>query len=1349
MKKYILGLVVLLAFGGLFMASTAVAQTVPPVVISEFSPVSGGEWVELSNTTSSPIDLNVDGYKLVDSANHVKPLLGVIPANGLLVFGYLEWLNNTGDVLTLLVGDANTPVMSVSYGDQNPGGQTLHTDSIPTSFESVVVNGNVLNIATPSRGWFNDISGGSPTWETIISQFCNPELGPCTASVIASNITSATNPSAISDLYFEKQGLGKILFSKPVNMTDQVIVSKLQSLGTAMDMSDRHIEFDSVTANAMDASGATLYIYGLPFPDGTTPSILVDGIPATDSDIGTVSYLYGTLTFTAKHFTQFDVELGVYVNADGLCGGMGPCYSTIQAGVDAVPVGGTVNVAPGTYNESVTIFKAMTLSGAGSDTTTISGSGMSVITINSDDVSIKGFTITNGSTSGMGIYSAEHSNLTITSNLLTNIGNSDDDVLGRGIVIVSSSSAINDINISNNQINYITSGMRTTSTSVSASGISIGWSAGTGDITGLVIDGNVISNINANTSPWNDPGTKGQGANGILINHTNGKGVNTGRTVAPQITNNTISNLEGLWVHGIGLEGNTPDAVLSNNIITGLTDHKTPSDAFAVFFEDNDGKTTVSIDGQTLGSTSSVMVDASWAGLGGNPVVSSESSSFIYGVNAFSTVQEAINAVAVDGKVNIASGTYNESLLINKSLALVGLGTTKPVVTGLAPTNYIVKIDSTANALLDNLEINGTGSTRGDNALDYGVWVNNSGTESLPVELRNLVVKNIWNTGGNGVEVDASSIGGSYAKLHDNIISGFDKRGVRFIKSDGVLYNNEIIGEAVDGVNRVQNLINLWGGSTVEIYGNKLHNALTTGTTPTWDSVGILVTAYDNNLSSQANIHNNEIYSGDSGVIIGSVYATTDTSSATITDNNFHNLKQAINFEKETISAVVHENQFTSVDMALNAEVSAGPLDNPPATDAEKNWWGTSTESEITALVHAGVDFSPYYVNAGMTTLSDGVATDATYTSTTEGEADMPEGATEIVLTDTTVLDLSNSTISIVSTDVTVGGNTVTLTQAVTLQSGVDGTPVVLTNSGLANVSASIPDGTKIQGPAGWNGTITPPVSGTPTGSTPAGFSVGSTVISVGSEDGTLVFDSPVTLLLSGVTGTVGYRPAGSTVWQTISNACGGDYTTPTAPAAPGECSISNGTDTKIVTFHFTTFGSLNTVSSGGGSTGGSTGGGGGGIVGLVGNFTYAPQLINTPVVVNAPAQTPTTGQVLGVAIFNFNMNLRLGTKNDDVRELQTRLTDEGVYTGPITGYFGALTLKAVRAYQEKTGLPQTGFFGPMTRTKLNDGEPSGSVLGVSTSSQAERNAMIESIRLQIQELIRQIAELQASGVTQ
>jgi hypothetical protein len=71
---------------------------------------------------------------------------------------------------------------------------------------------------------------------------------------------------------------------------------------------------------------------------------------------------------------------------------------------------------------------------------------------------------------------------------------------------------------------------------------------------------------------------------------------------------------------------------------------------------------------------------------------------------------------------------------------------------------------------------------------------------------------------------------------------------------------------------------------------------------------------------------------------------------------------------------------------------------------------------------------------------------------------------------------------------------------------------------------------------------------------------------------------------------------------------------------------------------------------------------------------------------------------------YNWQNPLYVGMKNnEDVKALQNALLLEKVYTGPVTGNFGPLTLAATRAFQEKYGItPVTGFVGELTRSKLN-----------------------------------------------
>lgn len=76
---------------------------------------------------------------------------------------------------------------------------------------------------------------------------------------------------------------------------------------------------------------------------------------------------------------------------------------------------------------------------------------------------------------------------------------------------------------------------------------------------------------------------------------------------------------------------------------------------------------------------------------------------------------------------------------------------------------------------------------------------------------------------------------------------------------------------------------------------------------------------------------------------------------------------------------------------------------------------------------------------------------------------------------------------------------------------------------------------------------------------------------------------------------------------------------------------------------------------------------------------------------------------VLPTSAAEFNSNLKFGSKGAEVTKLQEFLTEQGVYSGPITGNFFSLTLKAVKAFQLREEItPVSGFFGTLTRTRAN-----------------------------------------------
>jgi len=149
--------------------------------------------------------------------------------------------------------------------------------------------------------------------------------------------------------------------------------------------------------------------------------------------------------------------------------------------------------------------------------------------------------------------------------------------------------------------------------------------------------------------------------------------------------------------------------------------------------------------------------------------------------------------------------------------------------------------------------------------------------------------------------------------------------------------------------------------------------------------------------------------------------------------------------------------------------------------------------------------------------------------------------------------------------------------------------------------------------------------------------------------------------------------------------------------------------------------------------------GGGGGIFRSSGNVITAPSVFTVAPVVEEVAEE-LVGEVLGVATFRFNINMTVGSKGNDVTELQARLADEGVYTGPVTGFFGPLTRAAVISYQQAHNItPAVGYVGPITRGVLNEG-----VSNAAAASSALSPVQRSAVQAQIDDLLALIKGLMA-----
>jgi hypothetical protein len=97
----------------------------------------------------------------------------------------------------------------------------------------------------------------------------------------------------------------------------------------------------------------------------------------------------------------------------------------------------------------------------------------------------------------------------------------------------------------------------------------------------------------------------------------------------------------------------------------------------------------------------------------------------------------------------------------------------------------------------------------------------------------------------------------------------------------------------------------------------------------------------------------------------------------------------------------------------------------------------------------------------------------------------------------------------------------------------------------------------------------------------------------------------------------------------------------------------------------------------------------------VVTSSTTTPTITATVQPIKLATVTANTG-------FVFTKYLQIGSSGAEVTALQNALTAAGSYSGPVTGYFGALTMRAVQIYQTAHGVAAVGVVGPATRAVLN-----------------------------------------------
>ena len=118
----------------------------------------------------------------------------------------------------------------------------------------------------------------------------------------------------------------------------------------------------------------------------------------------------------------------------------------------------------------------------------------------------------------------------------------------------------------------------------------------------------------------------------------------------------------------------------------------------------------------------------------------------------------------------------------------------------------------------------------------------------------------------------------------------------------------------------------------------------------------------------------------------------------------------------------------------------------------------------------------------------------------------------------------------------------------------------------------------------------------------------------------------------------------------------------------------------------------------------------------------------------------------------SLDRDLQYGSMGEDVKELQEFLTDQGHYSGPITGNFYSLTRRALISYQSANTIsPAAGYFGPKTRAKVNaalnlqlSASNEQAVVETGTVSAPTKSDAITSLQNQLNALLAQLQELKS-----
>jgi hypothetical protein len=374
-----------------------------------------------------------------------------------------------------------------------------------------------------------------------------------------------------------------------------------------------------------------------------------------------------------------------------------------------------------------------------------------------------------------------------------------------------------------------------------------------------------------------------------------------------------------------------------------------------------------------------------------------------WGYDAFATIQNGINGVAAGGSVNVAAGTYDESLDIQKPLSLLSAGASTTNIDRSAnpAAGTVVTIHNLAgNVTLNGFTIKtGPASTVASNGIHISnltgpgtititnniIWGVQSATgpakDNFPLIAGYFAVTtpklvfdhNIVHGGGSNPILIEKWMGPTEITNNtlDNGIKDDEASDVIFMMNYDGSHNTQkqlISGNTIDmgwGTTNQRgagiSIASSFNGGTgaggftdVEITNNNLINLKPNRRgISTWnnssDGTGGDIT---NAIISGNTISNATGFTGEFGIrVLGKATGTQ------IINNNVSGATDAVKIQSynghEATGTHVNNNSLTNSTKGLNNLTTS-------TIDAELNWWGTAVETEIQAKISGLVDYDPW-----------------------------------------------------------------------------------------------------------------------------------------------------------------------------------------------------------------------------------------------------------------------------------------------------------------------------------------------------------------------------------------------------